>query len=672
MVGHARRNWAGYCLLLLLAAGLMARVAYALPGLDTGRFWDERFSLRNVRSLVAEGQVRPQNGYYPALSYLPHSALIAAAEGLHRLTGIESLSMLDPQRSFGFSRSAIFVTRLVSVIAGTLTIGLVYLLGRRLASPAVGLLAAGILSASWTHLFVSVKFKPDVLTVLAFVVAFWWILNALERPTAARFALAGLGVGLAASTKYLGASIAIPLVASALFAAGKELRTWGRLALAGAVAVGSFVTLNPWLSLIVHDMSVTKRDYAAKAAAAGETHWTVLAEEVAWLTDDHRSVVALFVFLGCAGLVARAAGWLRGGLPRPAAIAILAAILGHSVFYAGATRHFEPWNYLPVLPFTSFAAAWAIAGLAQWLVTSLPETTRAPVRAILGVVAAVLVLAFPFSVTYAATIPTTSELALEALDRLEPSSARIVYAEDIRTEVERDTIRHEFLLLEVENLAEVPRTSLERADALVFSIDQAQGPRGDVFARWLDSEGRSANRIEARWFRGRGPGLVVVDNGWELRGDVLHWTIEGREQPPRLPLAEPLELGEIVSLAVHVWRGRGRQFPGAVRIEGAGETPLYQLQAGRQAWMVTPKIRLERAVDELSIRFSGLAEEVLPFEVKLYRWRRAGCLGTSSTTVHRCRPSVASGSQRSRTRDFRRTSRRRARGRDGRQGCTAL
>lgn len=623
IAAHVHRSWTVYCLLLLLAAGFVARLVYAVPDLDPERFWDERYCLRNVRSLIAHGQIRSQNGYYPSLSYLPHAGVIAAAEGLHRATGIEALSMLDPEGAFGFSKSALLAARLVSVLAGMLTIGLAFLLGRRLASPVVGLLAAGIVSASWTHLFVSVKFKPDALAVLVAGVAFWWILDALERPSMARFALAGLGVGLSASTKYLGVSIAVPLVVSAAATAGRELRTWARLALAGAVSMATFVALNPWLGLIVHDMEVTRRDYTNKALAAGATHWAVLAEELGWIWRDHRPAIAVFVFLGCVALAARAAGRIDGRPSRTEAMAVLAAILGHSVFYATVTRNFEDWNYLPVVPFTAIAAAWAMAGVAGWLVARAPGRARAPVRWTLGGAVAVLLLAFPLAVTYLGSVPSTSELLVQTFNRLPLAPARIVYAEGIRTEVARVGDRPRFLLVEMERLEEVSPAGLDLADAVVFPARRLEGPEAGSYARYTAPYGRSVTRVEARPFRAQGPSLVIAQRPWEPLGDLLDWSLEEPGGPHRLPLPEPLAAGEIVSLAIEVGRGPGRRFPGAVRIEGAGEAPLYPLRPGRRAWLVTPRVCLDREIDVVVVRFLGLAEGVLPLEVELYRWQAA-------------------------------------------------
>jgi len=620
MGSRLRRSWTGYCLLLLLAAGFVLRLVYALPDLDASRFWDERVSFWNVRGLVAEGRIRPHNGFYPSLSYLPHSALIAAAEGLHRVTGIEALSMLDPEGTFGLSAGAVLAVRLVSVIAGTLTLGLVFLLGRRLFSPEVGLLAAGLMSVSWTHLFVSVKFKPDVLAVLLTTVAFWWILDAMERPESARFARAGAGVGLAASTKLLGASTAIPLSVTVLLTAGRRVRTWVRLALAGVLAVLTFVLLNPWLSVIVRDMSRTKADYAAKAAAAGATHWTVLAEEARYLVQDHRPVIAFFVAVGLLGLAARAMGWLPGRPERVAALAVLSAILGHSVFYALATRHFRSWNYLPVVPFTSLVAAWAMVGAAEWGLGRLPEKARGPTRAALWAAALVALLAFPASLTYIALVPSTWEVVSRSLSGHEAAPAVIVYGENVRDAIERETDRPKFVFVEVDALEEVPQANLDRAAAVVFPESRLGEPGRSFHAQWLASKDRSVTLAEPRWFRARGPTLVLVRNPWELL-DRTRRAVDGETGRFRLALPEPLRPDQTISLTLRLRRGRRGQLPGAVSVRGAGEVPLYPFGGRRAPLMISPKFRVERQLEAMELDFRRSPEGAEPFELSLYRWK---------------------------------------------------
>ena len=55
--------------------------------LNGGRFWDERFSVWNIRSVLETDSLRPDNGFYQSLSYLPQALLLAAGERLHEATG---------------------------------------------------------------------------------------------------------------------------------------------------------------------------------------------------------------------------------------------------------------------------------------------------------------------------------------------------------------------------------------------------------------------------------------------------------------------------------------------------------------------------------------------------------------------------------------------------------
>ncbi|MEO1088014.1 MAG: hypothetical protein AAFY88_27595 [Acidobacteriota bacterium] len=65
-------------LLLLAFAALAAFFASFHPAQD--RFYDERFALQNVHSVLQRGALEPANGYYPTLSYLPQALALGAIE----------------------------------------------------------------------------------------------------------------------------------------------------------------------------------------------------------------------------------------------------------------------------------------------------------------------------------------------------------------------------------------------------------------------------------------------------------------------------------------------------------------------------------------------------------------------------------------------------------------
>src|SRR5207247_6737654 len=77
------------------------------------------------------------------------------------------------------------VARVWSLSAGAATLGLVYLLGKRLASPQAGLWAAAFLAVSPMHIYYSAIAKPDAAMVLAMYTAGVLAVGSLREPRAA-------------------------------------------------------------------------------------------------------------------------------------------------------------------------------------------------------------------------------------------------------------------------------------------------------------------------------------------------------------------------------------------------------------------------------------------------------------------------------------------------------
>src|SRR5829696_1408095 len=115
--------------LLLVSFGL--RVWDASHGLHAGRYFDERFTFKNV-SQILEGDFRPRHAFYLSLSYLPQSAVMAASEGLHKLTGLQALSIYSEKAADGYSPTGYLLARGCNVLYGVFSLWLVFLIGRRI------------------------------------------------------------------------------------------------------------------------------------------------------------------------------------------------------------------------------------------------------------------------------------------------------------------------------------------------------------------------------------------------------------------------------------------------------------------------------------------------------------------------------------------------------------
>jgi Dolichyl-phosphate-mannose-protein mannosyltransferase len=145
--------------------------------------------------------------------------------------------------------------RTLSAAFGTATLGILYLLGRRLFSPTHGLLAATFLAATFLHVRDSALATLDVPTTFFVVLSLLGAAGVLREGRARDYVLAGAGGGLATATKYNAILVLLALVAAhGARAAGsgapvRRIVTAPRLVGAMLLALAVFLALNPYLLL---------------------------------------------------------------------------------------------------------------------------------------------------------------------------------------------------------------------------------------------------------------------------------------------------------------------------------------------------------------------------------------------------------------------------------------
>ncbi|HSK80011.1 MAG TPA: glycosyltransferase family 39 protein, partial [Thermoanaerobaculia bacterium] len=576
-------------LLALLLASFAFRVWDASQGLNSARYFDERFALRNAVAVVKHGDFRPRNAFYLSLSSLPQAAVLAASQGLHRLTGIESLAVFGKGPS-GFTPTGYLLCRGLNAFFGTLSLLLLFLIGRRLYSPGVGLLAAAILGAFPKHILASAIFKPDILVVLLTLLTFWWALEAALRPRLSRFLLAGAGVGLAVSAKYTGVAAALPVAAAALGEGWRDFRRWGWLVLAGVASVATFVALNPYLGTVLAFIPRTLHGYAAKGAQEESDHRVVFLRQMEFLAEHHGGIVAAFAALGTAGLLWR--------IVRPApedsrerrlgSILGLSVLVGYSVLHAAGMTLFRSQNYLPVVPFSSLAAAWAMVEVWRLLTRRLPRLQPAAVA-----VASLVVIALVFrqgEVVYPRAVPTNREAAAELLvSRLAPLDLRSVAFEGERGSLPLFTPAGRPRMLAVDRLDRLEPAVLDRTDAEVF---RASRLGEDFFRR---RAGDRARILSSRPFVRRGEPVAVLLHPWTLERAFPPAPVRraGTELPPEL------RPGDEVSIAL--WLPRKGPSVEALGI-GDLQIPLTRTaERGQMARLITPRFRLPEGSDRVEV-----------------------------------------------------------------------
>ncbi len=515
-----------FSMLLLWAGGL--RVWYASVDPHQGRFFDERFTLRNLkRTATHETLLDPANAYYPGLSWIPIAFVYRASEALATATGEEWLRTF---RDGVATPHAYRLGRFVSTLYGLLALWMLYLIGRRLFDPRVGLLSAFLLAATYLHLRLSGILKPETLLLLTTLLAVWLALRAGERPSWVRFLAAGGGVGLALSAKYNGGPAAFCLIALTIMLVWEgRWRAVGWLAAAGGAAVAVFLLLNPWAvttpELLVEAFHVHADQYRVKGEMrTGGESWRQLPFLVQLVTNrfGHGPVV------GAVGLAALPLlGWqaFRVGLRTPrgrGVVMVLAFVLGYGILYTVSSGgNLKLTNWLPLLPWTALGAAW-LSLLAWRALRSHVPILRTATASVVVVGLVALGIAWPATaVPYRVLLSGTPRVASIAIgNRLSPTRGRTVVSEASREEAVLRRGGDYLALRTVRELGAASRV-LDAADAELFPAFRLKGPDERFYLRRIERvRPEYALEVGPRLFHVHGPKLIAIVHDWNARGKL--------------------------------------------------------------------------------------------------------------------------------------------------------
>jgi hypothetical protein len=336
------------------------------------RLWGIGFGLPNVlahpdESRVAQtavgflsGSLHPGFFNYPSLFMYAAGALDAAYCGALTATGtfesLEACAASWPSRWEPF----FLIPRLLSVAAGVATVVVLFFLVRRLCDEAAGVAAATLLAVSFLHVRDSHFGVTDVSMTFLLIVAVMLLLRAHDRPTLREFAVAGLAAGLATSTKYSAALLALPALVSALAAwiAG-DARTLARVPIFGAAMIAGFVAGTPYAVLDPQRFWIEASSEATHLVAGHALDlgrgWT------------YHATVTLRYGLTMPVLAAAVAGLVAVFRLRPSRAAIAFAFPIAYYIVAGRGQTVFTRYMIPVVPFICAAAGVFVAVVTRML-----------------------------------------------------------------------------------------------------------------------------------------------------------------------------------------------------------------------------------------------------------------------------------------------------------------
>lgn len=341
------RAWAWCALGVILAGALALRLWGIWQGLPYAYNADENAHFV-PRAIGMFGHDLNPNYFSnpPAFTYLLHFIFALWFGGR---AGVSHEFALHPGDVFVVARAS-------AALLGALSVWLLYLLGARLFDRAVGLLAAALEAVAFLPVFYSHLALNDVPTLAPLTLSLLGTAGILRRGRAIDYLLAGVGLGLGCATKYTAGIVLVPLL---LAGASRYLEEAGRgqsgalrgMAIAGAVALGSFLLADPYSLL------------DASAFHAGLVHQsTVSGESQGKLGAPRESGIVYYLWsftwgLGWAPAIAALGGavtvWARD---RRAGLLLVPTPLLFLVFMGLQGRYYGRW-LLPVFPIACLLAA---------------------------------------------------------------------------------------------------------------------------------------------------------------------------------------------------------------------------------------------------------------------------------------------------------------------------
>ncbi|HEX3977629.1 MAG TPA: glycosyltransferase family 39 protein [Solirubrobacteraceae bacterium] len=276
------------------------------------------------------------------------------------------------------------VARVVAAVLGTVAVWLTYLAGERLFNRTTALLGAAVFGLGFLPIFYSHLALNDVPALAPVALSLYGVAGVLRNGARRDYVVAGVGIGLAAATKYTGAVTAVCLVAAAICdgAGGAPFKALRRLVFALACAVLAFIAANPYSVL---DFAAFHAGVTTQQALAGGSDPEKLGTTAA-------SGTAFYVWtftwgLGWAPSIAALAGSAMLVVRRRLALAfvLLPAPIAFIVFMGDQQRYFGRW-LMPVFPIIAVLAAYGAVEAARWLI----RARRMPVVLAAGAVAVVM------------------------------------------------------------------------------------------------------------------------------------------------------------------------------------------------------------------------------------------------------------------------------------------
>lgn len=219
--------------------------------------FDEYYIVHSVNSLfLIEGNWYPRwQGGSLVMPDLPEYLTYFVAYAVY-LVGLavgsfHTISQFILEFQVGTLPVLLAISRLLSVVSGSLAVIAVYYIGRSIFNARVGLTAAAIVSVSEYHFVWSKIGMYDTHATLFTLLSFYYCFRILTKGARKDYILAGWLAGFATASKYSGVFAAVPIVAGHLLRASSTAQFFsiGRFGWSVGAAVVAFLVAVPYFPL---------------------------------------------------------------------------------------------------------------------------------------------------------------------------------------------------------------------------------------------------------------------------------------------------------------------------------------------------------------------------------------------------------------------------------------
>jgi len=264
---------------LLIGVTLLA-ISLRIWGINFGLPYlyhpDEPVGVRIAQRMFKTGDLNPHFYHWPsltfyinALAYIPYYLVGKLMGVFHSPADIPGPIVL----AMGVGQASMPTTwllgRILTVTFGSAAVVLVFLIGRRLTnSTAIGLLAGIMMAISPTNVAHSRLITPDTFTVLFVLLSFWGSVQIFQQGKPWHYIIAGIGSGLAASTKYNGALIVLPLILAHFLRHGLKGMRERNLYFALLLSIVAFLATTPF-ALLDYQKFLTDLQFDAQHYSTG-------------------------------------------------------------------------------------------------------------------------------------------------------------------------------------------------------------------------------------------------------------------------------------------------------------------------------------------------------------------------------------------------------------------